>query len=121
MKSIFYFIVSFTFFIASCSSKKNINEEQVQIAKDYVFCKCYYSQLDSITLKNVYSIDLSLGYYFDVYEGNPFYLDSIAKDYAFKIEKTQILDLGNRIPLMADCLKFYRSKKLDSLIRNRPY
>ncbi|MDH5413295.1 MAG: hypothetical protein OEW87_04095 [Flavobacteriaceae bacterium] len=114
------------FFTFSCKSKdivkinktKDISLKQIQYAKDFVFCKCLYSRLDIETIKRINKVDYSFGYYWDVYEGNPLILDSIAKAYAKSIPKSQIDDLNNKIPLISSCLEFYRSKELDSLIRN---
>jgi len=123
MKNIFLFMFSFGWFILPGCTSSRVAENRVLI-KEYAYCKCLqYALKDSLLLKK----DLSIGiyreiaqYYNDAYD----IVDSFARKAANNILPSIIPDHNGEKAVFKDCFLFYKSEKLDSLIKtlkNRMY
>lgn len=121
-------IRSITFFftvllIQSCSSEKRSSSNHSSVAyhrellKQYAYCRCVVSALpQDSAMQN----DISLSVLSDIseYDLTKFsIIDTIATAHALTITKTEIGDYGERRPVLASCMQFYKSKYLDSVVR----
>ena len=89
--------------------------------KDYAFCRCFEYSIDEDLKKEIRKIDFSQAMLFDIADLGNIYkkIDSLALEESKKNQPVQIEDYGNRKPIIAKCLEFRRSKKLNSILLKR--
>jgi|GEM_PF-2917951 hypothetical protein len=118
-----------TLLICSCSPRVNIKSNdsksiigkklslQRELLRDYALCACLrFGYKDS----EVYS-DISTPILLNQMLYSSFITDLIkekSKKYAGNIKGSEVADYNNKRPIIVDCLKYYRSSSLDSLIRS---
>ncbi len=92
--------------------------ETRKLLKEYALCGCITYATDVDRLKK----DISHGIYIEIsnYGDRDVYkkIDSMSKAAALGIKPSQIADYGYQKPLLLGCMNFYKSKKLDSLVRS---
>lgn len=87
-----------------------------QMLKDYAFCKCINQGLGKELVNKINEVDVSTGMLFELSGEHYSFIDSIATSYSKKIMKSNYSDHGEKKAIIARCLDFHRSKRLDSLI-----
>ncbi len=118
-----------TLLICSCSPRVNIKSNdsksiigkklslQRELLRDYALCACLrFGYKDS----EVYS-DISTPILLNQMLYSSFITDLIkekSKKYAGNIKGSEVADYNNKRPIIVDCLKYYKSSSLDSLIRS---
>ena len=121
------------FIFASCSTSKYAlkNKENIETMKQFAYCECLKFSIEKFVGKD--SVDISGSRTFDYFElvGGFFIrrifpvLDSAAKSISIEEAKhqfhtgpTQVAEGTNgKVQYKMDCLNFYKSKQLDSLVR----
>jgi len=118
-------IIFSSFAIASCKReiKADIAQDSIlvkkqELLKEYALCNCVSLASNKDTVVNN---DISLAIYREItdYTDLKVYkiIDSISKNAADSIHPSIIADYGDKKPILLDCITFYKSKKLDSLVK----
>lgn len=117
MKSSFYLVFFILFLLLGCASNSKFSENRT-LLKEYAYCKCFeYATKDTVFFKN----DISLSVYKDIAHYYPDAykkVDSLAKLEASEIMPSLIADYQNKKAIFSDCFLFFKSKKLDSLVKS---
>lgn len=116
MKKTLLFL-SILMILLGCSEKK-ISKEQEGWIRDYSFCSCFEFSIGNEIKQQIRQVDFSRAMLFDISDVGYVYkiIDSLAMKESKKIKPTQIKDYKNKKPIIAKCLEFSRSKKIDSMI-----
>jgi hypothetical protein len=129
MKSIFFllqFSLALLFFGCNISSEKKTQkpidttlQNKHKWIKEYALCSCIKFSYPADT---VIANDISFGIYRDIsdYGNNSIYrtIDSVSKKIAFGIKPSQISDYNKKKPSLQGCIEYYKSKKLDSIVKS---
>lgn len=94
-------------------------KNQRQNLKDYALCSCLKLAANSDSLKN----DISFSILNELSDYNAEALnkiDSLSKIVVAEIQPSQIVDYEGKKPYLLSCIEYYRSKRLDSLIKVLP-
>lgn len=118
MKSKLFLIHFFSsLLLIGCTSNSKLAENR-GFLKEYAYCRCFqYASNDSAFLKN----DISLSVYRDIANYNFIAynkIDSLSRIVASEIKPSQIADYQNKKAISFDCFLFYKSKRLNSLIKS---
>lgn len=118
-----------TLFICSCSPRVNVNSNdpesikgkklslQRELLRDYALCACLRFGYKDTKVYN----DISTPILLNQILYSSFVTDLIkekSKTYAGNIKGSEVADYNNKRPIIVDCLKYYKSSSLDSLIRS---
>lgn len=98
-------------------SRSGTQAQQEQWLKELALCNCLVYATGTKEMKG----DISRGIYMDIanYSQDVYDLiDSVSKNAASKIAPSQIADHDGKKALFLDCMNFYNSQKLDSLVRH---
>ena len=118
MKSRLYLIHFITtLLLIGCASSSKFAANRT-LLKEYAYCRCFqYASNDTVFLKN----DISLSVYRDIANYNFIAynkIDSLSRLVALGIKPSQIADYQNKKAISFDCFLFYKSKRLNSLIKS---
>ncbi len=122
MKLIKLKFIMLILFMYSCGTKPGFTSRKdiIEYRKQYAFSDCFRKALDKKTRKKIDKIDMSEGMLFDI--GNldiniTKKIDSLVKIAIDNIKPSQIIDNGNRKPIIARCLDFSNSKEVKKIIK----
>jgi len=91
---------------------------QRELLKEYFLCVCITEGFNN---KEIAEQDISQAVYFDITRYSPDAFQEV-KDYAKRfveaIEPSPIVDLGNKKPIILDCIGKYKSKDLDKFVKS---
>lgn len=116
-------LVSYSLLSCTTSNKTSGNFttkiQKDSVFKEYALCSClqYAFLKDSIDLS---SKDASLGVYADLNEFDTFSLnkiDSLVKSVVNRMQPLQIADYNKKKAITSNCIQFYKSSELSSLIK----
>lgn len=111
------FLIITTVIFTSCTSSSKLKESR-QLLKEYAYCKCFqYASGDT----TYFMKDISMGVYFDLANYNfSAYdkIDSLAKLAASEFKPFEIPDYQNKKAVFLNCFNFYKSKRLNTLVRS---
>lgn len=117
MKLAFLIICGVIFMFTNCVSSSKLKQNR-QLLKEYAYCRCFqYASGDTAYFIN----DVSLSVYFDIanYDFNAYdKMDSLSRMTVAEFRPSEIFDYQNKKAVFLNCFNFYKSKRLDSLIRS---
>ncbi|MDP1764811.1 MAG: T6SS amidase immunity protein Tai4 family protein [Sediminibacterium sp.] len=117
-KSFPFLLICLSLITYGCTSSKSWKtEKNSEMLRDYALCRCLTFAMPNDTIL-AHEISASIfgelsGYSSESQDK----IDSLAKRTVNDMLPSPIFDHGSRKPILKNCILFYKSKELDSLIR----
>lgn len=111
--------VALLLLVITCPDAKRsaADDNEIKYLKEYAFCKCLsYGYKNDSMVNN----DISFSVYTELgdYETEQFRLvDSVALDFANRIQPFQVADYQGKKAILYNCMQFYNSETLEKYLK----